>query len=88
MLQLATPYVAPVIWMALGGLGALGLLALVSPSRFAAVASRGSRWVDTESLLHALDRRVEVDSVVLPYSRWLGAAVLLAVGLLVVLLSR
>ena len=79
---------APLVWATLGIIAALGLLALVSPTRFAAVATRGNQWVDSAKYLEVLDRKVDVDQLVLPFSRWLGAAVLASVALLAVLYTR
>ena len=74
--------------IALGLVGCGGLLALVSPSLFAVVAKRSSRWVESDKVLAHLDKRIDIDSYVLPYSRVLGIAVLLAVALLAWLLTR
>ena len=79
---------APVVWVALGMIAALGLIAIVSPSRFAAIATRGNQWVDSGKYLEVLDRKVDVDQLVLPFSRWLGVAVLASVALLAVLYTR
>ena len=79
---LAALSLAPLAWVGLGMLAAVGLLAVVSPSRFTALASRSNQWVDSDKYLRVLDKRIEIDQYVLPYSRWLGLAVLLAVGLL------
>lgn len=79
---------APVVWVALGMIAALGLIAIVSPSRFAAIATRGNHWVDSGKYLEVLDRKVDVDQLVLPFSRWLGVAVLASVALLAVLYTR
>jgi hypothetical protein len=77
------PQLMPLMWIGLGILVALGLLAVISPTRFSALASRSGQWVDSEKYLRVLDKRIDVDQYVLPYSRWLGVAVLFAVGLLV-----
>ena len=73
---------APVFWVALGFVALTGTVAVVSPKRFAALATRSNTWVDTNKLLEVFDRRVDVDHLVLPFSRVLGLAVLFAVGLL------
>jgi hypothetical protein len=70
----------PIAWTVLAMLAALGALALVSPRWFTTLALRGGRWVETEPYLNKLNTRVEIDQLVLPYSRWLGAATLAAVG--------
>ena len=79
---------APLVWVALGMVAALGLVALLSPSRFAVIATRGNQWIDSGKYLEVLDRKVDVDRLVLPFSRWLGAAVLAAVALLAIVYTR
>ena len=79
--SLSTTY-DPIIWTLLAISGAVGLLALLSPRLFSKLAAVGNYWVDTSNVLAKLDRRIEVDSRVLPYSRWLGVAVVLSVALL------
>jgi hypothetical protein len=76
------PQLQSVVWIGLGALGAIGLLAVISPTWFRVLASRSGHWVDTEKYLRLLDKRIDVDQYVLPYSRWLGVAVLAAIGLL------
>jgi hypothetical protein len=72
----------PVFWVTMGFLAAIGLLAIVSPATFTALSSTSNRWVDSEKYLKLLDKRIEIDQYVLPYSRWLGVAVILSVALL------
>jgi hypothetical protein len=36
----------PVVWFALGVLGAVGVLAVLNPRRIAALATRGEGWVE------------------------------------------
>jgi hypothetical protein len=69
-------------------LGAVGLLALLSPSRFSALSTRGSQWIDTSKFFAKLDQRVDVDHYFLPHSRLLGGAVLVATALLAALYLR
>jgi hypothetical protein len=57
-------------------------VALVSPKSFRSLADYGGRWLDSEKLIAQLDKRVDVDRLVLPYSRWLGAAVVATVAFL------
>jgi|GEM_PF-4789450 len=78
----------PVAWVGLGALSAVGLLALLSPRGFSALAARGSTWIDTNQLLSKLDTRVDVDHYVLPFSRLLGVAVLASVGALAYLFQQ
>lgn len=62
--------------------GAVGLLALVRPRLFAAIATWGSRWINFHRFLDFLDRRVDVDRLIIPHSRILGGAVLASVSVL------
>ena len=88
VLSFAQVNLAPVFWLSLGALGLTGTVAVLSPKRFAALATRSNTWVDTNKLLEVFDRRVDVDHLVLPFSRVLGVAVLCAVGLLAFLYWR
>jgi hypothetical protein len=69
-------------WVLLGCAGIVGFVALVSPKTFRSLADLGGRWLDSEKLLARLDKRIDIDRMVLPYSRWLGAAVLATVAIL------
>ena len=71
-----------IVWLLLGLIGAIGVLAVISPKRFESLAKGGSHWVDTNKLFLKLDKRVDVDRHVLPFSRWLGAAVIASVILI------
>ena len=85
MVSLFAEYSAPwlpVAWTLLGLFGFLGLLAILSPRLFASLAVRGGRWVDTDKVINKLNTRVDIDEHILPHSRLLGAAVVVAVGLL------
>jgi len=73
---------APVVWTTLGIISALGMLAIVSPSRFTALTTRSSTWVDTDKFLTALDKRIDIDKYVLPFSRTLGVSVVLAAAII------
>jgi hypothetical protein len=68
--------------------GALGLVACISPSYFSALARRSDRWVDTNSALQKRDARVDVDAFVLPFARPLGVAVVAAVAFLAWFVTR
>lgn len=72
----------PCSWFLLAAAGLIGLVALVSPKTFRSLAELGGRWLDSEKLIAQLDKRIDVDRLVLPYSRWLGAAVVAAVAIL------
>jgi hypothetical protein len=75
-----SPALVPVFWGVGGLFAVVGFVALVSPKHFAALGRFGNRWIDTSAVLSKLDRRVDVDDRLLPYSRFLGASVLLALG--------
>ena len=66
----------------LGAAGIFGLVALVSPQSFKRMAEFGGRWLDSSKITAQLDRRIDVDRLVLPHSRMLGAAVLASVAIL------
>ena len=72
----------PGSWILLGLAGVFGIVALVSPKTFRPLAEFGGRWLDSDKLIAQLDKRIDVDRLVLPYSRWLGAAVVAAVAIL------
>ncbi len=56
----------------------LGLLATFAPDRFAHIAQRGSKWIDTDQVVKFLEKPIDVDRHVLRYSRVLGVLVTLA----------
>ena len=66
------------IWPLIAGCLVLGVIALVSPDRFRAIATNGSRWVDTNKLLQKLDTPVHIDQTVMRHSRVFGLAVVAA----------
>lgn len=72
----------PFSWILLASSGLLGLVALLSPQTFERIAAYGSRWIDSNKVLERLDRPIDVDQWMLPHSRKLGAAVLVAVAIL------
>lgn len=69
-------------WFLLASAGLLGLVALASPKTFRSLAQFGGQWLDSSKLFAHLDKRIDVDRVVLPYSRALGAAVIATVAIL------
>ena len=79
---------APVIWGLLVVVGAVGVVALASPRVFAKLSAKTSRWVESKKVLECLDKRVDIDRYVLPFSRWLGAAVVASVLILALVLWR
>jgi hypothetical protein len=77
-----------VLWSTLGLLGLAGVIAVISPSRFARLAIRSGRWVDTNKIVAVLDKRVDIDHYILPFSRLLGVAVLASVAVLIYVMAR
>ena len=72
------PHLEWVVWAFLAVVAVLGLVALVSPRRFAALAQRGSKWIDTSRVVEAMDRRVDVDQHIIRHSRVFGVLVIVA----------
>lgn len=72
----------PIALALLACAGLLGLLAIVSPRLFQKLAGQTDRWVDSNRALECLDRKVDIDSYILPRSRILGVAVLVSVAVL------
>ncbi len=71
-------WMAAVPWLVfalLSAAGALGLLAVVSPTRFAQVAQSGGHWIDTSRVAQMLDQPYMIDHHVLRYSRLFGVLV-------------
>jgi hypothetical protein len=69
-------------WVLLVSVGLLALIALFSPSAFRSLANFGGRWLDSGKWLARLDKQIDVDRLVLPYSRYLGAAVIATIAIL------
>ena len=91
LLTIAQRFCGPFLWFLLAAAAVTGFVALVNPKLFQALVSHGGRWIDTSRFLAILDKRFDVDRWVLPYSRVLGAMVLLAVmliGFLYILASQ
>jgi hypothetical protein len=76
------------LWSFLALISVVGVLAVVSPRYFTALARGSSRWVDSSKFLAPLDKQVHIDAYFLPHSRLLGASVLGAVIVLAMLLIR
>jgi hypothetical protein len=85
---LAAKQLSPWIWLLLATLASIGVLAMVSPRHFSSMATRGSNWVDTNKLLEVLDKRIDIDESVKPFSRVLGFAVVASAVLIGALLMR
>jgi ribose/xylose/arabinose/galactoside ABC-type transport system permease subunit len=73
---------APFVWTLLGIFSGIGLVAVISPRCFSTITNQSSTWVDTNKLLSTLDKRVDIDKYVLPFSRVLGVSVLVAVAII------
>lgn len=69
-----------VVFLALSAV--LGLIALLSPSAFRFVATRGARWFDSRKIVEVLDKQFDVDRYVLPHCRMLGTLVLASVAVM------
>jgi hypothetical protein len=78
----------PVIWGMLVVTGVVGAVALLSPRIFAKLSAQTSRWVDSKKVLECLDKRIDIDQYVLPFSRWLGAAVVASVTALALVIWK
>lgn len=76
------PFWETCFWSLLAMAGLLALVALVSPATFRSLAEFGGRWRDSSKLLERLDKPIDVDRLVLPYSRALGAAVIATIAIL------
>lgn len=88
MFILAAKQISPWAWLLICALASIGLLAMASPRHFSSLASRGSNWVDTDKLLQVLDRRIDIDESVKPFSRVLGFAVVASAILIAAMLMR
>ncbi len=77
-----------ICWAAIGLVGGMGMLAVLTPRRFARLAEWGGLWTDTDRLARRFDRRIEIDSYLLPYTRPLGVALLAAAVVLAILVCR
>jgi hypothetical protein len=84
----AHPALTPALWAFCVLFGGVGLIALASPRLFASLARVGNRWIDTSRFFSKFDAQVDLDSKVLPHSRWLGAAVVGAVAVVWGVLGR
>ena len=56
--------------------GLLGSIAVAMPGVFQRLARQSSQWVDAERLLAVLDKRVDIDTYILRYTRLFGAFIL------------
>ncbi len=80
ILAIATKHA--ILWATLVVLIGVSLIAIVSPRRFAMLATRSGRWVDTNKIVEVFDKRIDIDQYVLPFSRLLGIAVLASLAVL------
>lgn len=76
------------IWLLLAILASVGVLAMVSPRQFSNLTRCGNGWVDTAKLLAVLDKRIDIDEAVKPFSRVLGFAVVASAILIAAMLLR
>ena len=76
----AVPIAETVIWCSLALIGVAALVALISPKRFRKLSSRSDTWIDLNKALSGLDKTIDIDHLMMPYARWLGAAAILSVG--------
>ena len=72
-------FLEPVIWFLLAAVGAIGVLAIVSPRLFGAISTQGGKWIDSSKFFAIFDKRIDVDGPVLRHSRVLGVAVVASV---------
>lgn len=71
----------PLIWGFISVFAVCGLIAIASPKSFTLLSRCSNQWVDTSKLAAVLDKRIDIDRYVLPFSRALGVAVILALVL-------
>jgi len=87
MEQLLWNVIVPVSAAAVVGSVLCGLIAVISPRTFGAIARAASRRVDTQRWLAWLDKEIDIDRYVLKHARLFGfvtlACILLAVWLVV-----
>ena len=76
-----------ILWLTLAMISFAGLLALLSPARFRSLSTKSNTWVDSNKALAGLDKKVDLDELIMPHTRWLGAVVLAAVGVIGYFLS-
>lgn len=60
-----------------------GLIAVVSPNRFALLVHSTGKWVDTNRWAAFLDRRIDIDRFIHPHCRIFGCLVLASLTRLV-----
>lgn len=76
--QLELSFLTPAIAAALVGTGLCGLLAVVSPTTFAAISVSARRQIDSNRWLAWLDKEVHVDDFFLRHARVFGLIALAA----------
>jgi hypothetical protein len=82
-IQLFQMIAKPLFFLVLGISAVAGVIALISPALFRRTATMSGRIIDTKKILEVLDTPIDVDRFVYAHSRWLGAAVIVAVVTLV-----
>jgi len=74
----AVAFWQPLVWILLGMVATMGLMALVRPNLFVYFAVRSSKWVDTSKIAEALDKPHNIDDFVFRYCRTFGVAVIVS----------
>lgn len=65
-----------------------GMVAIVSPARFARIAGFWGKWIETRPQVPLVDARVDVDSTILRYTRPFGVAVICAAAVWLALIAK
>jgi hypothetical protein len=76
-------FAAPLLWMAVGLCGGVGLVALAGPGFLASLNAKSKQWVDTNKYFSWTEKQVDVDKFILRYSRVFGLFAVLTAGAMV-----
>jgi hypothetical protein len=68
-------------WSIVVFIGSFAIWAICWPQRFAQLARASSSWIDSSKMLAVLDKRLELDSFVLRYTRAFGVFLLIGLAL-------
>ncbi len=74
----AVAFWQPLVWILLGMVATMGLIALVRPKLFALLADRSSKWVDTSKVAEMLEKPHNIDDFIFRYCRTFGVAVIVS----------